>query len=56
MVSYVIFIFFAGSVSLRDASGNVTDVFNDTISNCAIDLSCKYGLANDYSVSISIEK
>lgn len=51
MISYVVFVFFAGAASLRDASGNVADLLNNTVSSCAVDYSCKNGLANDYSVS-----
>lgn len=51
MISYVTFVFFAGAAALRDASGNVGDIVNGTLSNCANNFECKYGLFNSYSVS-----
>lgn len=51
MISYVTFVFFAGTAALRDASGHVVDIVNGTvISNCTLDHTCQYGLFNSYSV------
>lgn len=35
MSSYALFVFFAGGAELRDASGNISDIANHTISSCA---------------------
>ncbi|XP_077285790.1 sodium potassium chloride cotransporter [Arctopsyche grandis] len=48
MFSYALFVVFAGGAALRDASGNVTDLFNGTLADCVPH--CKYGLHNSYSV------
>lgn len=42
MTSYAVFVIFAGGSALRDATGNVTDVYNGTtilevISNCTVE-------------------
>ncbi|XP_065355203.1 bumetanide-sensitive sodium-(potassium)-chloride cotransporter [Calliphora vicina] len=54
MISYAIFVLFAGGAAVRDASGNVTDLINGTIISsqlsCKADNTCEYGLANSYSV------
>ena len=50
MLTYLLFVFFAGAAALRDASGNVTDLANGDITNCVEDFSCKYGLFNSYQV------
>ncbi|XP_065156250.1 bumetanide-sensitive sodium-(potassium)-chloride cotransporter [Atheta coriaria] len=50
MFSYALFVVFAGGAAMRDASGNVTDLINGTLTNCTSDFSCKYGLFNSYSV------
>lgn len=34
-ISYITFVFFAGAASLRDASGNLTDLVNGTFAACA---------------------
>lgn len=48
MISYAIFVVFAGGAALRDASGSVADLVNGTLSNCTPH--CHYGLMNSYSV------
>lgn len=49
MLSYIIFVVFAGAAAVRDASGNITDVINGTVIPCTSD--CQWGLFNSYSVS-----
>lgn len=44
--SYVGFAFICGATVLRDASGDVADLFNGTISNCTGD--CEWGLHNSF--------
>lgn len=53
MLSYVAFVFVAGGVALRDASGSLMGV-NGTIAECVPDFNCTYGLHNSYSVIINI--
>ncbi|XP_066994462.1 bumetanide-sensitive sodium-(potassium)-chloride cotransporter [Anabrus simplex] len=48
MISYAVFVVFAGGAALRDASGNVTDLYNGTLADCIPN--CQYGLMNSYSV------
>ncbi|XP_055636768.1 bumetanide-sensitive sodium-(potassium)-chloride cotransporter-like isoform X2 [Toxorhynchites rutilus septentrionalis] len=48
-ISYVTFVFFAGAAAVRDASGNVTDLLNETFASCAVENNCSYGLHNDYT-------
>ncbi|KAB0800350.1 hypothetical protein PPYR_06090 [Photinus pyralis] len=50
MISYVTFVFFAGAAAMRDASGSLADLANNTLTQCVSDLSCHYGLFNSYSV------
>lgn len=54
MISYAVFVLFAGGAAVRDASGNITDLINGTIINselaCKADDSCEYGLAHSYSI------
>ncbi|KAF5306750.1 hypothetical protein FQA39_LY01508 [Lamprigera yunnana] len=50
MISYATFVLFAGSAAMRDASGNVNDLLNNTLTNCVENYSCQYGLFNSYSV------
>ncbi|XP_068910753.1 bumetanide-sensitive sodium-(potassium)-chloride cotransporter isoform X2 [Tenebrio molitor] len=47
-ITYAIFVFFAGFSAIRDASGNVTELLNGTISDCVPD--CKYGIFNNYQM------
>lgn len=47
-MSYILIAVFAGCTVLRDASGNVTDLLNGTISDCAPN--CSYGLQNSFQV------
>ncbi|ETN67130.1 bumetanide-sensitive Na-K-Cl cotransport protein [Anopheles darlingi] len=61
-LSYIVFVFLAGSASYRDASGIVTDLVNGTFISCRpsssssfevlmrLDTHCPYGLHNDYSI------
>ncbi|XP_065092681.1 bumetanide-sensitive sodium-(potassium)-chloride cotransporter-like [Ochlerotatus camptorhynchus] len=50
-ISYILFTLFAGSVAVRDASGNLTDLVGSNFTSCDIDLNnCKYGLNNDYAI------
>ncbi|GLH13676.1 Uncharacterized protein GBIM_18200 [Gryllus bimaculatus] len=50
MVSYAVFVVFAGGAALRDASGNVTELASGAFSDCS-GRPCDYGLMNSYSVS-----
>uniref|UniRef100_A0A1I8P469 Bumetanide-sensitive sodium-(Potassium)-chloride cotransporter n=1 Tax=Stomoxys calcitrans TaxID=35570 RepID=A0A1I8P469_STOCA len=54
MISYAIFVLFAGGAAVRDASGDISDLINGTIVSselaCAANNTCTYGLANSYSV------
>nr|CAD7256779.1 unnamed protein product [Timema shepardi] len=51
MVSYAIFVVFAGGAALRDASGNVSELINNTYIECRENGgTCGYGLNNSYSV------
>ncbi|XP_037292451.1 bumetanide-sensitive sodium-(potassium)-chloride cotransporter [Manduca sexta] len=58
MVSYTLMVLFAGGGALRDASGNITDllIVNGTVTDyssvslCALNNTCEYGLHNSYSV------
>lgn len=54
MTSYVTFVIFAGGAAMRDASGSLSDLANGTLTDCAANYSCTYGLFNSYSVSISV--
>uniref|UniRef100_A0A182FSH2 Bumetanide-sensitive sodium-(Potassium)-chloride cotransporter n=1 Tax=Anopheles albimanus TaxID=7167 RepID=A0A182FSH2_ANOAL len=58
-LSYIVFVFLAGSASYRDASGVVGDLVNGTFVSCRPssfevlarwDTHCPYGLHNDYSI------
>ncbi|KAK9507421.1 hypothetical protein O3M35_007276 [Rhynocoris fuscipes] len=49
MFSYALFVFFAGGAGLRDASGNITQLADNSYTACALTHSCKYGLHNDYT-------
>lgn len=48
-ISYLLFIFLAGSVELRDATGNVTHVADWSFMDCN-ETVCKYGLMNSSQV------
>lgn len=50
MISYLIFVFFAGFAAIRDASGNVADLINGTLTNCSETYSCEWGLFNSYQM------
>ncbi|XP_055850067.1 bumetanide-sensitive sodium-(potassium)-chloride cotransporter isoform X2 [Episyrphus balteatus] len=54
MLTYGIFVVFAGSAALRDASGNISDLVNGTLLTenipCRLNNTCEYGLANSYSI------
>uniref|UniRef100_A0AAR5PV11 Bumetanide-sensitive sodium-(Potassium)-chloride cotransporter n=1 Tax=Dendroctonus ponderosae TaxID=77166 RepID=A0AAR5PV11_DENPD len=50
MLSYALFMFFAGGAAMRDATGNVTDLVSGNLTSCTSDLSCKYGLFNSYQM------
>lgn len=53
MLSYAIFVIFAGGAALRDASGSVVDLIIGNLTDCvANNYSCKYGLFNSYQVSL----
>lgn len=39
---------------MRDASGNITDLVNNTLTDCKETYSCKFGLFNSYSVSFTL--
>ncbi|XP_062565701.1 bumetanide-sensitive sodium-(potassium)-chloride cotransporter-like [Armigeres subalbatus] len=50
-ISYVGFSIIAGSVAVRDASGNLTDLVGVNFTSCDTVLNnCHYGLNNDYSI------
>ncbi|XP_017780455.1 PREDICTED: bumetanide-sensitive sodium-(potassium)-chloride cotransporter [Nicrophorus vespilloides] len=50
MISYALFVIFAGGAGMRDASGSVEDLLNGTLTDCVKDLSCHHGLFNSYSM------
>ncbi|CAG9818005.1 unnamed protein product, partial [Phaedon cochleariae] len=50
MISYAIFVIFAGGAALRDASGFVSDLANGTVAECALRHNCSYGLFNSYQM------
>lgn len=50
MISYAIFVIFAGAAAVRDASGNVADLVNGTLTECVKNHSCEYGLFNNYQM------
>lgn len=50
MVSYAVFVLFAGATAVRDASGIEGDVVNRTQYDCFPDRSCEWGLMNSYSM------
>lgn len=52
MISYAAFVVIAGGAAIRDASGNVADLVNGTVSDCLGN--CSYGLHNSYAVSYHI--
>lgn len=52
MISYAAFVLIAGAASLRDASGSITDIVNNTISQCGGE--CPWGLHHSYAVSYLI--
>ena len=54
MASYAIFVLFAGATAVRDASGIVEEVYNDTHFDCYSNRDCDWGLMNSYSVSKSV--
>lgn len=49
-VSYVGFAIICGATMLRDASGDVADLFNGTLSNCTG--SCEWGMHNSFQAKI----
>lgn len=53
-MSYVLMALIAGFTVMRDASGSVTDLANDTLTDCRLDFSCKYGLHNSFQVKRQI--
>ncbi|GAB0086660.1 bumetanide-sensitive sodium-(potassium)-chloride cotransporter [Sergentomyia squamirostris] len=50
MISYLLFVFFAGSAALRDASGLISDIGNNGTLDCIQNLTCEYGLHNSYTI------
>jgi len=54
MASYALFVVFAGATAVRDASGFVEEVYNDTHFDCYPSRDCDWGLMNSYSVSKSV--
>lgn len=48
-VSYLLMAFMSGATMERDASGNVTELINDTFIDCS-DRECKWGLHNSFTV------
>lgn len=53
MFSYILFVLLAGAAAMRDASGSIMDMTNDTLTNCKNSFDCEYGLFNSYSVSFA---
>lgn len=56
MLSYAAFVVFAGGAAVRDASGNVLDLWNSTSNRSVYDCvhtehGCQFGLHNSYTVS-----
>ena len=51
-LTYVGFAFICGATVLRQATGNVEDLFNGTMTNCT-DINCDWGLHNSFQVEIS---
>ncbi|XP_045483258.1 bumetanide-sensitive sodium-(potassium)-chloride cotransporter isoform X2 [Harmonia axyridis] len=49
MISYALFVLFAGGAALRDANGNVSDLIYGNITSCP-DPHCEYGLYNSYQM------
>lgn len=39
---------------MRDASGNISDLVNNTLTDCKASYACKFGLFNSYSVSFTL--
>lgn len=52
MLSYAIFVVFAGGAALRDASGDIASLTNGTLTACVATNTCKYGLFNSYQVTL----
>lgn len=52
MISYAVFVVFAGAAALRDASGSVDDLYLGNISACIPN--CESGLHNSYQVFITL--
>lgn len=50
MISYALFVVFAGGSALRDASGSVNDLANGVLTSCVQNNTCQYGLFNSYQV------
>lgn len=53
MISYAVFVFVAGASALRDASGDITEFYNGTYTNCT-GRECDFGMSNSYTVSSQI--
>lgn len=51
-LSYMGMAVIAGSIVVRDATGNVEDLYNGTFTDCA-GKNCRFGLHNGFSVSYS---
>ena len=49
-ISYVGMAVMAGAVTVRDASGNVSELVNGTFTDCSY-RECKWGLHNSFQVS-----
>jgi solute carrier family 12 (sodium/potassium/chloride transporter), member 2 len=50
-LTYVGFAFICGATMLRQASGNVEELFNGTMTNCT-EVNCEWGLHNSFQVQI----
>ncbi|CAH0553671.1 unnamed protein product [Brassicogethes aeneus] len=51
MISYAVFVIFAGGAAIRDASGSISDLANGTVTtSCIQGFNCKYGLFNSYQM------
>lgn len=52
-IVYALIAWLFGAVMVREASGNIDDVGNGTVSEVCIEFDdCEFGLSNDYRVSL----
>ncbi|VDP11701.1 unnamed protein product [Soboliphyme baturini] len=48
--TYAICVLITGSTCIRDASGSIEDLYNGTLTDCAMHQNCSYGLLNFFQV------